>query len=381
MTVSTAGATPKGTDVRLARNAFLDDVKAYVPGPTAQSIADELGVEVGTITKLSSNEAPLGPATQVRDALHRVAEGEEIHRYPSSAQTPLKTSLAGLLGVTPEQVLLDAGSSTIWPHVVRAFSQPGDNALVVTPSFTPYEELCLLLQREVRELVVDYPFDYTAATLVDIADERTCVVFISSPNNTTSRIFPSAEVRKLAMALPGAVVLVDEHYIHAAPEPHDTALALVDELDNLVVTRTFSKMYGLAGLRVGYAIAQPYVIEQLNAFRGKWGVSIAAERAALAALEAEEHLQDNVATTLVGRQFLLAELGALPVEYVPEPHGGFVLLRPTHAASSDVVAGLRGSGVMIRDDLLEGWIRVSVGTPAENVTFIRCLAAVLEACR
>lgn len=361
-----------------ARNPCLDEVDPYVPGPTSRYMSERFGIPQASIIKLSSNEAPLGPAPEVRAALHAVANGDDLHRYPSSAQIDLRKAIAATHGLQVAQVLADGGSSSTWPHVVRAFSEPGDSVVVVTPSMSSYKELSVLLGRRVNEVVTTFPFTVTADAIIAGADRGTRAVFLSSPNNTTSRLVARDAVREIASALTGAVVVVDEHYIHASEGHEDlSALGLLDDFPNVVVTRSFSKMFGLAGVRVGFAAGNPWVIEQLASFRGKWSVSIAAEAAARAALEATDHLRANVATTVVGRRYLLAELHDLAVEVVPEPAGGFLLFRPIDVSCEVTAKGLLAKGIMVRDDLLDGWIRVSVGTPLENQQFVAALRASL----
>lgn len=379
-THATSADAPGGAIDALAavRNLCLDEVDPYIPGATSRYVSETFGVPRDSIIKLSSNEAPLGPAPEVRAALHLVADGDDVHRYPSSDQVELRSAIAATHGLEVAQVLADSGSSSTWPHVVRAFSEPGDSVVTVTPSMSSYKELSVLLGRRVNEVVSTYPFAVPAGPVIAAADPGTRAVFLSSPNNTTSRLVAREAVRDIAAALPCAVVVVDEHYIHASEGHEDlSALGLVGDLPNVVVTRSFSKMFGLAGVRVGFAAGHPWVIEQLAGFRGKWSVSVAAEVAARAALEATDHLRANVATTVVGRRYLLAELYDLAVEVVPEPAGGFLLFRPTEVSCEVAAKGLLAKGIMVRDDLLDGWIRVSVGTPLENQQFVAALRASL----
>jgi len=358
-------------------NTAVRKLRPYIPGPTAGEIRDRYGIPLERIVKLSSNEAPLGPSPKVREALRRTSEGDELHRYPSSSVPQLREAIAKMLGIQPDQVLPATGSSSTWPLIVRAFSQAGDTVLWIDPSFTAYAEVAILSEREERPVQVSPPFDVDASSIAEAARAGVNIVFLSSPNNTTSRFADPGIVQALAEGAPDAVIVVDEHYVEAADDFRSrTAVTLVDSIPNLIVTRSFSKMYGLAGLRVGYAIASEEAIASLARFRPSWSVSVVAEAAARAALEDEDHLERNIHATRTGRAFLNESLGSMDgVEVAPEPQGGFLLFRPLLRPADEVTEGLYRRGVMVRGDLLEGWIRVSVGTEDQNTAFLDALNA------
>ena len=357
-------------------NTAVRKLRPYIPGPTASEIRDRYGIPLERIVKLSSNEAPLGPSPKVREALRRTSEGDELHRYPSSSVPQLREAIAKMLGIQPDQILPATGSSSTWPLIVRAFSHEGDSVLWIDPSFTAYAEVAILAEREETSVRISPPFDVDVSAAAAVSTGAK-VVFVSSPNNTTSRFTDPATVQELAQGLPDAVVVLDEHYIEAADDFRSrTAVTLVDSVPNLVVTRSFSKMYGLAGLRVGYAIASEEAIASLARFRPSWSVSVVAEAAARAALEDEDHLERNIHATRTGRAFLNESLGSMDgVEVAPEPQGGFLLFRPLLRPADEVTEGLYRRGVMVRGDLLEGWIRVSVGTEDQNTAFLDALNA------
>jgi histidinol-phosphate aminotransferase len=360
-------------------NTAVRALRPYIPGPTAGEIRDRYGIPLERIVKLSSNEAPLGPSPKVREALRRTSEGDDLHRYPSSSLPQLREAIAKVLGVQPDQVLPATGSSSTWPLIVRAFSHAGDPVLWIDPSFTAYAEVAILAEREERSVRIVPPFDVDAGSIAAAARGGAKVVFLSSPNNTTSRFADPEVVRELAEGAPDTVVVVDEHYIEAVDDFRSrTAVTLVDSIPNLIVTRSFSKMYGLAGLRVGYAVASEEAVTSLATFRPSWSVNVVAEAAARAALEDEEHLERNIEATRTGRAFLDAALRSMDaVEVAPDPQGGFLLFRPLLRPADEVTEGLFGRGVMVRGDLLEGWIRVSVGTQDQNTAFLEALDSAL----
>lgn len=360
-------------------NPCLAQVRAYVPGPTAAMISARYGIPADRLVKLSSNEAPLGPSPGARAALKRIADGDDLHRYPSPTMPNLRRAMARCVGVAPEQILPGAGSTDTWPLIVRAFSLPGDEVLWIDPSMTSYGEVAILGERRSREVTVDFPFAVTADAVRRHVTARTRVIFLCSPNNTTSRWIDLDTVKAIAEKAPDAIVVVDEHYIEAADDYRTaTAVNLLGQAGNVIVTRSLSKMYGLAGVRVGYAVGPVPAIDVLMQFKPKWNISILAEAAALAALEDEDHLRANIAMTRGGRAYLEKALGGLPgVELVPGAQGGFLLFRTISRPSSEVVEGLFKSGVMVRGDLLDRYIRVSVGTPEQNEAFVGALEAAL----
>jgi histidinol-phosphate aminotransferase len=281
--------------------------------------------------------------------------------------------------VRPEQILPGAGSTDTWPLIVHAFSRAGEEVLAVEPSMTSYAEVAVLSERRASISTMTFPFEMSADDVLRRVTPQTRVIFLCSPNNTTSRLIDPSTILAIASGTPGAVVVVDEHYIEAADDYRAvTAVNLIPRAGNLIVTRSFSKMYGLAGIRVGYAVGPESAIATLMKFKAKWNISIVADVAARAALEDQEYLQRNIEMTRAGRVFLEGALRALPsVELVPGAQGGFLLFRVRARAASEVVEQLSKQGIMVRGDLLEGYIRVSVGTPDQNEQFVAALATAL----
>lgn len=372
---------PVPTDSVFSRHAnpCVDDVRPYVPGPTTAMISARYGLHPERIVKLSSNEAPLGPSPKVRAALREIADSDELQRYPSPTVPELRRAIAKLLGVRPEQILPGAGSTDTWPLIVHAFSRVGEEVLAFEPSMTSYAEVAVLSERRASISTMAFPFEMSADDVLRRATPQTRVIFLCSPNNTTSRLIDPSTILAIASGTPGAVVVVDEHYIEAADDYRAvTAVNLIPRAGNLIVTRSFSKMYGLAGIRVGYAVGPESAIATLMKFKAKWNISIVADVAARAALEDQEYLQRNIEMTRAGRVFLEGALRALSsVELVPSAQGGFLMFRVRARPASEVVEQLSKQGIMVRGDLLEGYIRVSVGTPDQNEQFVAALAAAL----
>jgi histidinol-phosphate aminotransferase len=360
-------------------NPILKRLRPYTPGPTAAEISARHGIDSDRIVKLSSNEAPLGPSPEVRTAIRTVAEGDDLHRYPSTAVPQLRNAIGERLGVDAAHILPTAGSSQSWPMIVRAFSRVDDRVIWVEPSMTSYGEVAVLAERDEHVVVTVSPFEPPTDDIIAAADDDTRIIFVQSPNNTTSRLTSPADLRRIAAGVPQAVVVVDEHYIEAADDYEAvSAVHLIDDVPNLVVTRSFSRMYGLAGLRVGYVVAPVEAIQTISKFRPNWSVSVVAEAAARAALADQNHLDRNIAMTRQGRSFLDESLRSIDsLDVVPDPQGGFLLFHPRSRDAEAVNDSLVRQGVMVRGDLLDGWIRVSVGTPEQNEIFVDALTTAL----
>lgn len=361
-------------------NPCLKRVEPYIPGPTAASVSAKYGIPIEKLIKMSSNENPLGPSPRVRATLKQIADGNELHRYPTPVVLKLRTAVAKSIGLNPEQILPGAGSSETWGLIIRAFSLPGDEILWVHPSVVSYGEDAVLCERTSRKVVMSFPFELTADLVLGGVTGKTRVIFLSSPNNTTSRFVDGTTIEKIAREASNAVVVADEHYIEAANNYRErTAIQFLKKVPNLIVTRTFSKLYGLAGMRIGYAAGPTEAIEVLFKFKPPWNVSVAAEAVGLAALEDSEHLEKSIRTTREGREYLVKELSKNPgLQLVPDAQGVNVLFRTKNRDSKEVTEDLFKKGIMVRSDLLDGYIRLSVGTREQNECVVSALKALLD---
>jgi histidinol-phosphate aminotransferase len=325
----------------------------------------------------------MGPSLRAIEAIERAAHGGELHRYPSSTVPRLRQAVADFLGLSPRHVLPSAGSTQPWDLVLRALSQPGDEVVWTEPSYVSFEALSLINNRTPVMLKLADPFDVAVDAVLSQVTDRTRFIFLSSPNGTTSRLVAVDTIHAIAEGAPDALVVVDEHFIEAASTyPTASAVNLVDRVENVLVTRTFSKLYGLAGLRVGYAIGDPEVIGLLMRVKPNWPVSIVAEEAALAALADQEHLERNRQAVAHGREVLQRGLAAWPeLAVVPHAEGNYLLVRCVSAAMPPerLVDLLAQQGVMIRGGLVDGYVRIAVGRPEENERLLQALGSVLGA--
>jgi histidinol-phosphate aminotransferase len=355
-------------------------LKPYQPGKPIEELERELGIS--NIIKLASNENPLGPSplalTAARAAL------EDVWLYPDGNGFVLKDRLAAKLGVAMEQLILGNGSSDVLEFAVRAFVTPQDEVLFSEHAFAVYP---ILTQAAGAKAVVvparDWGHDLTAMRAA--VTERTRLIFVANPNNPTGTWLPAAELEAFIAGLPDHVmVLVDEAYFEYASDPalgardYPDAVAWVGRYPNLVVARTFSKCYGLAGLRVGYGVCHPQVADLLNRVRPPFNVNSLGLAAAAAALDDVEHLQQTLELNAAGMRQLVAGFASLDLRHISSI-GNFVSV-DTGRLAAPLYDALLKEGVIVRPVANYGMpnhLRVTVGLPEENDRFIAALGKVL----
>ncbi len=355
-------------------------LRPYVPGKPVEQLLAEKGMAgrgLAEAVKLASNENPYGPSPKAVEAARRAAA--EVHRYPDGDAGRLKRALAARHGVSPAQVLVGNGSNEVLELLIRAFAGPGDEVVCSARAFIVYRLAAAaagatpVLVREADGLSHD--LEAMAAAV----SPRTKVVCIANPNNPTGTLHGPEAVQAFLDALPrDVVVLLDEAYHeYVAHETGESIGRLAHP--GLVVCRTFSKAWGLAGLRVGYGVGDPDLLEVANRFREPFNVNALAQAAACAALEDGDWMAEGVARVLEERRRLEAALADMGLLAAP-CHGNFVLLR--HPEAALLAARLEDAGVIPRPLGPYGmadYLRVTVGTPAENARFLNALAGAVEA--
>ncbi|HEX58747.1 MAG TPA: histidinol-phosphate transaminase [Methanomicrobia archaeon] len=356
--------------------AALKDISEYKPGRWVE----------GAI-KLSSNENPLGPSPKAVEAVIRCAK--LISRYPEAhssldgcgCEHELIQELSKWLGVAPENIVLGAGVDGVLDTLVKLFVESGDEAIIPIPTFSLYETLVRLcggvprfLQRDERR-----NFEVAAADIVANASEKTKLVFLGSPNNPTGDVIAEAELRAILETLPSSMIVVDEAYVEFAER---SFVPLVREYENLVVTRTFSKAFGLAGLRVGYAVMDEDIAKEYKKAAIPFSVNILGIAAALAALQDEEHLRRTVSLVKTERAFFIKNI---PFRTFPS-HANFVLVDVSPFTSKQAFEFLVRRGVVVRDcSSFRGagtsFIRISIGTHEQNLKVIDALSSLVGSLR
>jgi histidinol-phosphate aminotransferase len=358
--------------------AYVRSIAPYQPGKPISELARELGLKPETIVKLASNENPLGIGPRTRAAIE--AAMGEISRYPDGNGFELKQALSARYGVDMASIVLGNGSNDVLELVASAFLGPGRAAVLSQHAFAVYP---LATQaRGARAIVVPAKhYGHDVEAMARAVDDETYVVWIANPNNPTGTFARPDELEAFLRKVPERVLVVlDEAYNEYIPrEERGDSLKWLKRHPNLVVTRTFSKAYGLAGLRVGFALAHPSVADVMNRVRQPFNVNSLALAAAAAALDDMEFVARSYAANLSGMRQLEEGARALGLEYIPS-HGNFIAIRTGRGA--EMFKRLLRRGVIVRPVGgaygLPEHLRVTVGTAAENERFLAALAASLK---
>jgi len=347
-------------------------ISPYVPGKPIDELAREMGL--ADIVKLASNENPHGPSPRAIAAAHDAVAA--IHRYPDGGGFELTRALAERLAVEPAAIVLGNGSNELLDLVVRTFYRPGDTALTSANSFVVYPLAMGVVGSECRQVATrDDGYDLDA--LLAAVDETTRFVFLANPNNPTGTAITNTDLTAFLDRLPDhCLCCLDEAYFEyrdPGADPVD-GVALFREGRRLAVFRTFSKAYGLAGLRIGYLVIAPALAADIHRVREPFNTNHVAQRAALAALGDTDHLARVVTANAVGRAELTAGLRTLGLSPAPS-QANFVYVDLGRPAGSVYQAMLRG-GVIVRP-VGPTQVRITVGTPDENRRCLTALAAAL----
>jgi histidinol-phosphate aminotransferase len=356
-------------------NEHILGIAPYEPGKPTEELERELGI--ADAIKLASNENPLPPSARVQKAI--VAALGTLNRYPDGGGHSLRQALAKKHDVSPDQVVLGNGSNELIELAVRTFLKPGDEAVVPHPSFVVYP-MIVQAAGGVRVMVMlrDYRLDLEA--MARAITPLTKMVFVANPNNPTATIVTADEVEEFMSRVPEhAIVVFDEAYIEFAQGPDfPETLSYIRQGRKVLVLRTFSKAASLAGLRVGYGLADPDAIALMNRIRQPFNVNSLSQVAALVALDDEAHILECVRMIEAGRHYLCQEFKALGLKYAPS-RANFILVDVGHNAS-DVYQRLLKEGVIVRPMTpfgMESALRVSIGTPEENRRLVKALSVVL----
>ena len=356
----------------------VQKLSPYVPGKPVDELARELKLDPAGIVKLASNENPLGPSPKALAAIQ--AELSELTRYPDGNGFVLKQRLAQRYSVGVHQVTLGNGSNDILELVARAYLAPGLNAVFSEHAFAVYPIATQAVGAEGRAVAAkNWGHDLDA--MADAIDENTRVVFVANPNNPTGTWFDAAALGTFLARVPAHVLVVlDEAYIeYAEGQELPDGLAYLADYPNLLVSRTFSKAYGLAALRVGYAISSPVIADVLNRVRQPFNVNSLALAAACAALDDVDYLAASRRVNDAGMAQLERGFRQLGLEWIPS-RGNFIAVDFARDAAPINQALLR-EGVIVRPVAGYGmptFLRVSIGTERENARFLDVLAQVLQ---
>lgn len=359
-------------DLHPSAKGWLKQVKNYQPGKPIEELQRELGIKHAL--KLASNENALGPSPKAVAAARAVLGN--LHRYPDGGCFELRRKLSKVLRVRPDEIVFGNGSDELLVFAVRAFAGKGDEIVIADPTFLIYE----IAGQAENASVVKVPmkdFHYDLDAMRKAVTARTKLVFIANPDNPVGTVVgEKALVRFLKTLPPRVIVVLDEAYYEFARDRrgYPDSLKLQNEFPNLIVTRTFSKAYGLAGLRVGFAIASPEVSAALAKVREPFNVNLPAQAAACAALDDARHLRHTLRTVNQGRRYLTEELEKLGGRCV-DTATNFVLV-DLGRETKPLYDALLKKGVIVRPMKTWGlptFLRVTIGRPGENRRFVQAL--------
>lgn len=350
-------------------------LRPYLPGKPIEEVQRELGLT--DIIKLASNENPLGPSPHAVAAMTQAAASVAL--YPEGSAPLLRQAVARHMQMPPETLIFGNGSDEVLHLLALSFLRPGDEVVQGDPSFAMYEIYTTQCDaKSVKVPLKNYTHDLDA--MADAITPRTRMVMVANPNNPTGTLVTRPEIERFLSRVPASVLVVfDEAYDEYVSHPEKADLRpLIREGRDVVILHTFSKVYGLAGLRVGYGMARPDIAEVLNRVRSPFNVNLLAQAAAIAALEDTEHLTRSVSLNAEGRDYLCQEFTRLSLDYVPS-QANFVLVDVARD-SREVFDALLHRGIIVRAGAglgLPRHIRVTVGTSDQNARFIQALEQVL----
>lgn len=346
---------------------YIRTLIPYAPGKPIEEVEREIGIF--NSIKLASNENPLGPSPLALDAMREKLA--QLHLYPDGDCFYLKRGLTAKLNVTPEQLIFGNGSNEIIELAIRTFMRPGDEAVMARQAFVVYK-LIVQAMGGISQEVPLRNFTHDLEAIGAAISARTRIVFLANPNNPTGTIFRKAAWENFLKQIRSDVlIIVDEayfEYVEAADYPN--SLDYHQQGKALLTLRTFSKLYGLAGLRIGYGIADKEIISLMHRVRQPFNVNAPAQWGALAALDDREHVRRSLENNRQGLKYLTAEFARLGIEYVPS-HANFILLQVRKG--EDVFNRLLAQGIIVRPMAgyqFPEYLRVTIGTMDENRKFI-----------
>lgn len=357
--------------------AHVRAIAPYQPGKPISELARELGLDEAGIVKLASNENPLGASSRALEAMARALQ--DVTRYPDGSAFELKAAISRRFGVAPAQVVLGNGSNDVLEIAARAFLTAADSAVYSRHAFAVYP----LVTQAIGACGIEVPardFGHDLDAMLAAIRDDTRVVFIANPNNPTGTFIEGTALERFVAQVPADVLVVlDEAYTDYLPEAlRYDSIAWLGRYPNLLVSRTLAKAYGLAGLRVGFGLASPAVIDLLDRVRQPFNVNSIAQAGAIAVLDDEAFLRRSCEVNRAGMAQVVAGLSALGLQWIPS-HANFVTVRVGPAA--EVFQRLLRAGVIVRPVAgygLPEYLRVSIGTQSENQRFLDALATAID---
>ncbi|WP_169084825.1 histidinol-phosphate transaminase [Paenibacillus sp. PL91] len=355
----------------------LTQMKPYSPGKPIWEVQKELGLE--RVVKLASNENPLGPSPKAVEAMQ--AALTDLHRYPDAQSIQLKQAIAGRYELAEEQVIVTNGGDELITLISETFLDASDEIIVPGPTFSEYEFGAQLMGAKAIVAPLKGDFQYDSDAILAAVTERTKMVYLCSPNNPTGTILSKKELQHLLDSLPKRVLVVlDAAYSHfVTAEHYSDGVEFVRAGYPLIVLKTFSKIYGLAGIRVGFGAAPQAIIQSILQVKEPFNVNALAQAAAIAATGDEEHVTRSQTLVIEERERLYAAFQQLGLSYTMSM-SNFVLVKVGEQSES-IYKQLMANGIIVR--LANTWglplhLRISIGTPEENDLLIAALSDILK---
>jgi len=348
---------------------YVLGIQPYVPGKPIEELERELGIT--NSIKLASNENPVGPSPKALEAIK--ASFSDINRYPDGAGYYLKKVLAEKLSVSEDELILGNGSNELLDIVAKTYMQDGDEAVMAVPSFVVYS---MAVQgvggKSIQVPLKNYTHDLGAMS--GAITPKTKIIFIANPNNPTGTINRRDEFERMMEKVPDHIIVVldEAYYEYVTAADYADSMKYLHSEKNVLILRTFSKIYGLAGLRIGYGIAKKEILDNMNRLREPFNTNTVAQMAALAALDDSEHVSHSRNVNETGKKYLYSGLDSLGAAYVPT-EANFIYMPVQNAMA--VYNGLLKKGVIIRPMGPQA-IRVTIGLPEENKRFIEAFRTV-----
>jgi len=356
---------------------YVSAIQPYVPGKPVEELERELGIRDSV--KLASNENPLGPSPlvlkEIINDLTNTKSSLSLNRYPDGNGYYLKQALSKRLSVSEDEIILGNGSNELIDIAARTFLQPGDEAVMAHPSFVVYP-MATQAQGATAIQIPLKKYTHDLEAMADAITSSTKIVFIANPNNPTGTMNTKAEFERFMKRIPeGILVVSDEAYCEYVTKPdYPDSMKYLAQGKDILILRTFSKMYGLAGLRIGYGIGPKDIIGEMNKLRPPFNTSSIAQKAALWALQDENHLRRTREINEQGKTYLYKELDSIGIKYVPT-EANFIFM-PLEQDAHTLYTVLLKQGVIVRP-MGQHEIRVTIGLPEENKRFIDALKKVM----
>lgn len=344
----------------------------YTPGKPIDEVKRELGLT--GVVKLASNENPLGPSPKAVEAVRAAAA--QMHLYPDASGYALKVAIAEKLGVEQNQIVIGNGSDELIHILGLIYLEPGDNVVIGAPSFVRYDAAAHLSDVELRAIPLDQSWKHDLSAMAEACDGRTKLIFLANPHNPTGTVLTHSEIESFLNKIPASAVLVlDEAYFEYSEGVADRldSVSLMKSGRNVVVLRTFSKAFGLAGIRIGYAVASAEIVDAVNRAREPFNVNALAQAAAIAALSDSQHLTNSFQVNQSGLDRVTAFMCERGYAVVPS-RANFICVdvSPSGKSGQEVFDLLLREGLIIRSGGplgMPAYIRVSIGTEAEMDEF------------